>query len=111
MPSANIDLSGDLEKQVIASLASHWKLGLDSGRGNVDIEKFGFATLFPFAKQYLFWPERGSNFIFGVASEDLYEEDRLRAMLRTILFAMTARKALKLESAHLIWNYQTDSAA
>jgi len=99
------------KKQVIASLESHWQLGLDSGRGNVDIEQSGFATLFPFAKQYLFSPERVSNFVFGLASEDLYEEDRLRAMLRTILFAMTARKALNLESAHQIWNYQTDRAA
>ena len=46
-----------------------------------------------------------------MASEDLYEEDRLRAMLRTILFAVTARQALNPAQADQIWLYQTDSAA
>jgi len=98
------------KRQVVASLENHWENGVVGSNGRIDIAKVGYGTLFPYKNEYLFVPESHSHFIFGIASEDMYEEDQLRAMLRTILFAMTASNVLNIQQANLFWNCQTDGA-
>jgi hypothetical protein len=98
------------KRQVVASLEKHWKNGVADSEERTNIAQAEYGTLFPLKNQYLFVPESDSHFIFGIASEDMYEEDRLRAMLRTILFALTAKNDLTIEVAKLFWNYQTDAA-
>jgi len=93
------------KKQVIACLETEWKHELSS----LDVPEV-LLTFLPFADTLVFVPVSESHFVFETNSQDLYEENRLRAMLRTILFAMTT-KDLNKEDAQMIWDYNTNREA